>query len=105
MTSSFKDAPASPESRLLGLMQLIKQTIKPFLLYEFCVFLLQRPFGDAAPGLGSTLTQESLDLRLGLCPSSPLSGTQVRTKETSLSSLVHQISDGSQEPVLIHLSD
>ena len=40
VTSSFKDEQQSSQSQLLGLMQLIKQTIKPFLFYQFCVFRL-----------------------------------------------------------------
>lgn len=44
VTSSFKNEQASPQSRLLGLMQLVKQAIKPFLLY---ILVLGLPFAEA----------------------------------------------------------
>ena len=111
VTSSFKNWQESPQSQLLGLIQLIKQTIKPSLLDEPCVFLFQRPVGGESAGHASPRpvvhhTQESLQ-------TSPLSllalirASQVCAKETSFTSLLYQrvISDGSQEPVLIYLND
>ena len=111
VTSSFKNWQESPQSQLLGLIQLIKQTIKPSLLDESCVFLFQRPvWGESArhasPRPVAHHTQESLQ-------TSPLSllalirASQMCVKETSFTSLLYQrvISDGSQEPVLIYLND
>lgn len=98
VTSRFKYKRESPQSQLLALMQLIKKTVKPSLLYWFCVFLSQGLWSTHQPGKPRLVSQPLPFLAL-------IRASQVCTKETSLTSLLYRISDGSQGPLLIYLND
>lgn len=98
VTSRFKNKRESPQSQLLALMQLIKKTVKPSLLYLFCVFLSQGLWFTHQPGKPRLVSWPLPFLAL-------MRASQVCTKETSLTSLRYRISDGSQKPLLIYLND